>query len=438
MARKYIGFQEVAALLGISQDDLSDMRSRGEIHGYRDGNTWKFKIEEVQRVASDRGITLGESALAGEVPLAGDSVFLSSVDEELDVLSEVDSNHGDPGESVLVTEDELNPADEKEQVSPSTVIGGRNVAKDSDADAPNSDQKLTNDSNDEGADIELVVESSDVLSAGSSSNNLSDNAVQDPQIDNSRVEGMSDELTLQPSSSSDLAAGESLSLGESDLQLADSSSVMSGGEASESVSIDLDFDDDDDLVLGNPGTGSDVTLTPADSGISLSTPSDTGLSLTDGPLDLSAAESALELPEGIVGDEAETSGTDDDFLLTPVEEASDEESDSGSQVIAIDSDDSYEEDAANLLGSVEDVPLSEADAEIGGGVAVSPTIAAPVASLEPKYSITNIIFLSLATILLSITGLCMYDVVRHMWSWEEPYAINSALMDWIISTLVGG
>ena len=45
--RKFIELQELAALLGISADDISDMRSRGEVYGYRDGSTWKFKIEDV-------------------------------------------------------------------------------------------------------------------------------------------------------------------------------------------------------------------------------------------------------------------------------------------------------------------------------------------------------------------------------------------------------
>ena len=401
MARKFIELQKVATLLGVSPDDLGDMRSRGEIYGYRDGSTWKFKIEEVQRVASDRGITLSEAALAGEVPLAGDSVSSSAVDEELDVLSQVDSDYIDPGESVLITEGEFGALPEIK--SPNTVIGGKDSPKGDDAVTADRDLKRTGDSADSGS---------------------------------SHVEGMSDELNLELTSSGDLGSGESLSLGEADLQLADSSSAVSGGAPSESASIDLDFEDDD-LVLGS--SGSDVTLMPGDSGISLNSPSDTGLSLTDQPFDLggSAAESSLELPEEIVPmEDAVVAGAEDDFLLTPIEESPGEESDSGSQVIALDTDDSYDEDAATILGS-ESVDIPPNEVKDGPGFVVGPTIAAPAISTEPPYTLLNVSALAVTVFVLSLTGFCIYDVVRHMWSWDEPYVINSSMMEWILGMLGG-
>jgi len=400
MARKFIELQKVATLLGVSPDDLGDMRSRGEIYGYRDGSTWKFKIEEVQRLASDRGITLSKAALAGEVPLAGDSVSSSAVDEELDVLSEVDGDYIDPGESVLITEEEFGALPEIK--APNTVIGGKDSPKGDDAVTADSDLKRTGDSADSGS---------------------------------SHVEGMSDELNLELTSSGDLASGESLSLGESDLQLADSSSAVSGGAPSESASIDLDFEDDD-LVLGS--SGSDVTLMPGDSGISLNSPSDTGLSLTDQPFDLggSAAESSLELPEEIVPlEDAVVAGAEDDFLLTPIEESPGEESDSGSQVIALDTDDSYDEDAATILGSSESVDIPPNGGK--GGFVVGTKIAAPAISAEPPYTLLNVSALAATVIVLSLTGFCIYDVVRHMWSWDEPYVINSSMMEWILGMLGG-
>jgi len=442
MARKFIELQQVAALLGVSPDDLGDMRSRGEIYGYRDGSTWKFKIEEVQRLASDRGITLSEAALAGEVPLAGDSVFLSAVDEELDVLSEVDGDYIDPGESVLVTDEDFGALAEIKAIR--TVIGGKNTPKEADADAgtTGSDPKHTGDPSDSGSDLQVVDDAapgSDVKLLGEGSHVLSGGSADPPQDApsgdskdaGSRIEGMSDELSLEMTSGGDLAAGESLSLGESDLQLADNSSAVSGGGSSESASIDLDFEDDDDMVLG----GSNVTLTRGDSGISLSSPSDTGLLLTDQPFDLggSAAESSLELPEEIVPLKDAVAGVaEDDFLLTPIEESPGEESDSGSQVIALDTDDSYDEDAAPLLGS-------EAKGGVAGGpgVAVRPTISALAVSAEPPYTLLNVSTLAATVIVLSFTGFCIYDVVRHMWSWDEPYSINSSLMEWILGMLVG-
>src|SRR5262249_15734248 len=94
--------------------------------------------------------------------------------------------------------------------------------------------------------------------------------------------------------------------------------------------------DDDELVLGGSGPGSDVTLRPGDSGISLLDPaSDSGLSL-DAPIELGGAgqELALGQEADFDSDSVMELKADDDFLLTPLEEGGDEDSsDSGSQVI---------------------------------------------------------------------------------------------------------
>ena len=102
---------------------------------------------------------------------------------------------------------------------------------------------------------------------------------------------------------------------------------------------------DDELVLGGiSGTGSDVTL-GGDSGISLVDPSDSGLSL-ETPLNLGpVAEESLELGEDDMLTTTQTVGksspakvkADDDFLLTPLDESADTE-ESGSQVIALDTE----------------------------------------------------------------------------------------------------
>ena len=37
----------------LARMNLVEMRSRGDIFGYRDGASWKFKPEEIERVASE-------------------------------------------------------------------------------------------------------------------------------------------------------------------------------------------------------------------------------------------------------------------------------------------------------------------------------------------------------------------------------------------------
>lgn len=439
MARKFIKLQEVASLFNVSPDELSDMRSRGDIHGYRDGSTWKFKIEEVQRVASDRGIQISEAALAGEIPIAGESIGSSSVDDDLDALSRVEQIK--PGESVLATEENLGMG--PDEGASNTVIG-RNDKLDSNSDSA---LKATIDSTDSGDDIELMPTDSDVLSGGSADLKMGDESVP-PSGSGSKVEGMSGGLSTDMAGNVELADSD-----ESDLQLADSSAdVVQGGISdfdSSSISIDLEFDDDD-LVLGSD-TGSDVVINTGDDENLLSNPADTGLLISGDSLDLGGlgAESALELlgeeemislDESTVGPKSGASlGVDEDFLLTPVEDFSGEESDSGSQVIALDTDDSYEEDPANLMTEDDSAPITEAgDIGFSGGSTAAvgaPSITIPSVVTEVPYSIWNVLTLTTITCFLVLTGMFMYDLVRHMWSWEQPWSANSQMMDWILSLL---
>ena len=72
MAGKFILLDEAAKLLGVTDDELIEMRSRGDIHGYRDGAQWKFKAEDVDRLAQER------SAQPPSDPGAGESDVLLS------------------------------------------------------------------------------------------------------------------------------------------------------------------------------------------------------------------------------------------------------------------------------------------------------------------------------------------------------------------------
>ena len=72
-----------------------------------------------------------------------------------------------------------------------------------------------------------------------------------------------------------------------------------------------------------------------------------------------------------------------------------------------------------------------------GGFVVGTKIADPAISAEPPYTLLNVSALAATVIVLSLTGFCIYDVVRHMWSWDEPYVINSSMMEWILGMLGG-
>ena len=144
--------------------------------------------------------------------------------------------------------------------------------------------------------------------------------------------------------------------------------------------------EDDELVLGGSGKGSDVTI-GGDSGISLVDPSDSGLSL-ETPLNLGAvAEESLELGEDDMLATSETADegaatqlkTDDDFLLTPLEETTDaEESESGSQVIALDTEG---DEGATMVGAAAGVSMAAMlDEDLSAQPGLEMGISAPLAA----------------------------------------------------------
>ena len=53
MATRFFELNDAAKMLGLTPDQLVELRSNGTIHGYRDGASWKFKAEEIERVAKE-------------------------------------------------------------------------------------------------------------------------------------------------------------------------------------------------------------------------------------------------------------------------------------------------------------------------------------------------------------------------------------------------
>ena len=387
MAQKYYSAEEAANVLGVAPADVTAMQQRNELHGYRDGANWKFKVEEVDELAAQRS--------------SGDD---EAADDEGDVLlSEAELGASDAGLS-------------------GSVIGG-----DKDRSSPaDSDLQLA-----AGSGVELGAEDSGGEGSGSGLDEL--------------------DLTLE----------EDVSLEDSQL----GQPAEDGGSTIDLTGKDID---DDDLVLGGSGTGSDITI-GGDSGISLVDPADSGLSLSE-PLELGESDSsaALQLGEDdmiSLGEEADTDAptelkTDDDFLLTPLEEAADEESESGSQVIALDTEGEGDEAATMIAGSgagggmaaMLDEDLSAqpgADFGIAGadaaGLGVQPGAAAQGAPLtqpgaalpEAPYSIWNVLSLALCVIVLIFGGWFMYDLAQNMWSWGGTHEVSSPMMDWVLSLFEG-
>jgi hypothetical protein len=404
-----------------------------------------------------------------------DTVTAGASDLSLDMPEEP----SDPSDSILLSEEELG---ESVTGSLSTIIGRKEL------DLPDADLELelADDVMDE-EDTKLSSSSgaSDVLSsqvAGSGvldeMEDLSDAKKAFKDLDELEIDlAAESSLALNPADVADVKAkGKSLTKpkGDSDLKLGDDDEVgdegnmgstdvpleeLAGvGSGLDEVGSDaeLELAGDDDLILADAG-GSDITLDSGDSGINL-LPSDSGLALDDIPLDVggSAILSSLSLegsdPEiSLLGGDsnlAAKSGadlqTDDDFQLTPLSEGGLDDGDSSSQVIALDADLGGFDGGAGLMeegfpaeadeGVVLSEDFGEAPAgELGMGTYAVPVVVAPGA--EAQYGPGAIALLSVCALFLTFCGLMMLDMIRNIWSWEEPYALNSSLLDAILGMI---
>jgi hypothetical protein len=188
---------------------------------------------------------------------------------------------------------------------------------------------------------------------------------------------------------------------------------------------------DSESVFGEPD--SDVSRHIEGSGINLLDARDSGLNLDDLQL---ASVSGINKKKSGGSDLGSKPAGEEDFLLTPLEEQTEDSTDSGSQVIALEGD--FGDDAtATLMAG--DVPgLSSMLEDAGGGL--SPLGAAagaggPVmyaAPPEPAYGIGTVLALGVSSVVLTLVGVMMYDLIRQMWSWDTPYSFNSSLMDMIL------
>ncbi len=425
---KLIELEEAAKMLGMSPEELTEMRSRNEIYGYRDGASWKFKMAEIERVAAEKGVTLGSA---------------DDAQEESDELVEVslDEDTGGESDSILVSDEELGQSDD---TTASTIIGeADDMISSGESDLQidgGSELRLVSDSKSgAGEDIELSIGSDDVLSTEEEQEpGPSDTA----NLDSPSSSSVGDELSLTSDSGSLELSLDELSDSGSELRLGDSQSSASGASGFGSA-IDLDLDDDD-LVLGSGSSGSDITSGAGDSGINLANPSDSGLSLEEPVVAEGSGGELLELGEDDmieVDDEASDElSSEDDFLLTPVEDGMEEEADSGSQVIALDTEE-FDDSAAQMLTEgdqgLEEETIEFTDADAPAALAPAAAAAVSAESQEAPYTIWNVLSLFFIVVFLGFTGILMLDLMNNIWSWQGNYSFNSKIMDAILAMLPG-
>src|SRR3954453_18320232 len=93
MSKKYLSLDEAAAQLGMARDELTRLREKGELRGFADRGTWKFKVEDVENLGRSR-----QADSDPEVPLmlgdrSGDAIVID--DDVPDIFADIDSDSGD-------------------------------------------------------------------------------------------------------------------------------------------------------------------------------------------------------------------------------------------------------------------------------------------------------------------------------------------------------
>lgn len=293
MAQNLISLEEAAQLLNVDAEAVKQLCEDRKLYGVRDGSSWKFKPEEIERYKAE----------------SSDVTAVFSADDDFDLADDLNTD---------------------------TIVGQTDPGS--------------------ASDLRLADESGD------------------------------------------------LNLVDLDEQSDSASTVQLGTEAL-----------DDDLVLG----GSDI----AESGIELQKASDSGISLEEEPLVLTDSGSGS----------GEALQSDDEFNLTPMLELDDDASDaSGSQVIALDSEEGFS-DSSDLMSDSFTDPLGAQPA--GGGLvqempAGQPGFGQPqqaptmtpmgAGSSGQRFGIGSVLSLSLCFVILALTGVMVYDLMLHMWSWAEP------------------
>jgi hypothetical protein len=452
MAGKYIELEQAAKMLGISSDELNNMRLSGEIHGVRDGSSWKFKSDELDRIAEERGASpSGESAAEADFDLdlnAADSG--ASSDLHLDL--EQEDNDDSPTAIGTTSDAGLRGGGKDSDVQLVGPKGPAVAAPKSAGKAPSkgastsdlgfdldseSDIRLVTD--DTGSEVNLVAGSSeDVLGGTDMGLDRGGAGTGDLDFEGSDL-NLGSDISLD--SEAKPAAGKATA-GKTPASKAPASKAPDS-DVTIGESEEIALDEDDELDLGG---GSDAGRGAGDTGIGLASPSDSGLNLEEEPLDLAGSSvSSLELPEDedlldLEDLEAESAAApvqaDEDFQLAPSAALQEDEEDSGSQVIALEDSSAFGAPLEGGLEGTEAVLGEEAQPdEITGALeereiapVTQPTVQLAAAQDLP-YSIWNVLSLLAIVVVLAVTGMLMTDLVRNMWTWDETFTASTPIMD---------
>ena len=449
MASKYLNIEETVEILGIPQDEITQLREAGELRGFADRGTWKFRTEDIEEFARSRQAD------------SSDDGGLGSQD-----LLPVDDDFDSQGTTSLLDDDDEVSADQPTLLQPS-VDDEPLLSID---DASDSDVRLVIDAElepeelgESDSDVRLVLDEDPMLGVSDSEVQL----VSDPQATDDMAGSDSDVKLVTPDPLD--ATVIETPRGAEDLELTEISEGSSlalepaadSGISLEAVAesgISLEGADESGISLEPSGSGvelGDVTI--ADSGIALDLDDGSGIALD---LNQKADETQLEVPalvddsdDGAVDDgtDFEMAGADDDnetstdtsVLLFDDEDDADDYSatvvkksddvDIFDEFGDLDEDDDLDvvDDIFGEDDELEDLDVFDADDDLFDEEE-SDDYAVPVekiaATTEQEWGIGTFLSLLMASGLMLVCGMVLFELVKSIWSAEDP-GFSGGLID---------
>src|SRR3954469_1587393 len=311
MAQRFLSLEEAADLLGIPKERLLTLRERNKVTGYKDGASWKFRSEAIEKLASE-GLP--------DIDSSPSDLALNLDDDEDDDFKFPEDSSGVLKDTPPTSKPELDLADEEPPAQP--------------VHEPTSEPAA------ESGGSDLSLDSEEMVAGPASDLSLDD--VDEPTVAG-LDEGSDDALALDDDGSIDINT-DSILLSEAEL----------GGSMGRPPSTiigkaDLDLDADLDLSPLDKGAGpvSDVKL--ADDSHLLGSGDDLGLDLP------SPSGNFEDLEELEVDLEAESSR-----ILSP-------EDVTKAQAAAKAADASKKKAAPSKSGGMSDLDLAPLDSQLGGG-----------------------------------------------------------------------
>ena len=371
-----IPMDEAASMLGMTVEQLTELRSNNEIFGYKDGANWKFKQAELERVAGEMNITLKPAGAAYE---EDSSVELDLPASELSGSIKLE----DSGE---VLDDELSFGSSSLSLASESSKNAGDSANflDDDpekADSPSDTGKMLGAENEE----DLLLSQDDLFS---------------------------DELSLADSTSFEESAELDSDFEESDLILDDSDSNSEIMLDSSASGIGLG---DEPLELG----GSDID--------SLELPEDDDMIVLDSAADSEAATMMQEDDFNLTPLEA--SMDEDDSSGSQVIALED------SEIYAEESASTGLEDSEAFADSPMMMPEGGFDdgMQYDGGMMPAPV--GPAALPEAPYTIWQVLSLGLVAFLLLTGGMIAYGLIQNL-GLPNDEVVNGSVMNFFLG-LVG-